>query len=89
LSGAKISFCSGGKLFTIFRALAEVQITSVMVFSSAVQLIYEITLWSGYCALNLANSSAGAESANEQPAFISGRITFLPGLMILAVSAMK
>jgi hypothetical protein len=39
--------------------------------------------------LNFLNSSAGALSASEQPAFRSGNSTFLEGFKILAVSAMK
>ena len=48
-----------------------------------------MTVCEGYCALNLANSSARQLSANEQPAFISGNNTFFIGFKILAVSAIK
>ena len=83
-----ISF-SSGILLIIFLALLEVQTISLKVFISAEQLIYETTTAFGYLALNIAKSFGGHDSANEHPAFKSGRSTFFFGFIIFAVSAMK
>src|ERR1700690_817624 len=70
-------------------ALDEVQIISLNAFIPAEQLMYVITIWSGYLSLNILKSSGGAESANEQPAFKSGNKIFFCGFKIFAVSAIK
>src|SRR6478609_2597838 len=81
--------CPGGTLSIIFCSLLLVQIISLIAFISAVQLIYEMTIWLGCLSLKALKALAGALSANEQPAFRSGNTTFFDGLRILAVSAIK
>ena len=66
-----------------FVALLDVQIISLIAFISAVQLIYEITMWFGNLSLNALKSAAGAESAREQPAFKSGKQLFFRDLKFL------
>ena len=88
-SGAKIISLSAGMDSTIWTALDEVQMISVIALMSAEQLMYETTTAFGFAAFKAANSSTGTESANEQPALKSGTMTFFVGFRILAVSPMK
>ena len=74
---------------TIWTALEEVQMISVIALISAEQLMYETTTAFGLAAFKAANSSTGTESAKEHPALKSGTMTFLVGFRILAVSPMK
>ena len=53
------------------------------------EFIYDKTMWFGYFFLNFLNSFTWQDSSKEQPALISGRITFLWGLNILATSAIN
>src|SRR5690606_21011229 len=78
-----------GMLSIIFSALEEVQMISLKAFTSAEQLMYEITTCPGYLSLNALNKAAGALSAREHPAWRSGKRTFFSGQRILAVSAIK
>src|SRR4030066_2417814 len=89
LSGAKMIFCSAGICLIIFSAFDDVQIISLNALTAAEQLMYLITIWPGFASTNFLNSGAGQPSAREQPALISGIITFFAGFKIFAVSAMK
>src|SRR5689334_19117304 len=70
-------------------ALELVQMISLRALMPALQLIYEITMWSGCCSRNFLNKGGGQLSLSEHPAFRSGITTFLEGLRIFAPSAMK
>ena len=87
-SGAKISG-SSSKWDAIFTAFDEVQMRSLIAFTSALQLMYVSTFASGFWSLNAWNSSGGQPSASEQPASRSGTTTVRSGFRIFAVSAMK
>ena len=87
-SGAKISGWSPND-FAIFTAFDEVQMRSLIAFTSALQLMYESTFAPGWASTNSWNSSGGQPSASEQPASRSGTTTIRSGFRIFAVSAMK
>ncbi len=63
--------------------------TSLSAFTAALELMYVMTVWPGCARRNRSNSGAGQPSESEHPASRSGSSTSLPGLRILAVSAMK
>ena len=73
----------------IFSAFEDVTIISDSALISAEQLMYVTTKCSGYIFLNFLKSSTLQDSSKEQPALISGSITFLSGLKILATSAIN
>ena len=74
---------------TTLTAFADVQHTSVSALTSADVLTYETTGTPGYFCFNILTSAPVIDVDNEQPAFISGKKTFLLGLISFAVSAIK
>ena len=87
-SGRNITFLTPSD-FTILTALADVQQTSVSALTSAEVLTYETTGTPGYFSFNYLTSLPVIDEDKEQPASMSGKITFLSGLINFAVSAMK
>ena len=65
---------------TILTALADVQQMSVSALTSAEVFTQETTGTPGYFSFNHLTSFTVIEDDNEQPASISGKITFLSGI---------
>src|SRR3989338_4224871 len=80
---------SWGTALMIFRALADVQQTSLSALTSAEVLTYTTTAASGCFLFNSRTSSAVMDSESEQPASEAGKSTVFSGFKILAVSAMN